>query len=49
MHWFYLDRSSEATDKYDENDMYNGRHSHNYSVAVFDINDNILYYYELDT
>ena len=48
-YWFYLDRSSEATDKYNENDMYNGRASHNYSVAVFDSDTNILYYYELDT
>lgn len=48
-YWFYLDRSSEAKDKNDENDMYNGRYSHNYSVAVFDSDKNILYYYELDT
>lgn len=48
-YWFYLDRNSEATDKYNENDMYNGRYSYNYSIAVFDSDANILYYYELDT
>lgn len=48
-YWFYLDRNSEATDKYNENDMYKGRYSRNYSVAVFDSYSDILYYYELDT
>lgn len=48
-YWFYLDRHSEATDKYNENDMYNGRYSFNYSVAVYDTDENILYFYELDT
>lgn len=48
-YWFYLDRNIEATDKYNENDMYNGRYSYNYSIAVFDSDANILYYYELDT
>ena len=47
-YWFYLDRNIEATDKYNENDMYNGRYSYNYSIAVFDSDANILYYYELD-
>ena len=48
-YWFYLDRGSDAIDKYDENFMYKERYSHNYSVAVFDKDVNILYYYELDT
>lgn len=48
-YWFYLDRHSEAADKYNENDMYNSRYSFNYSVAVYDNDKGILYYYELDT
>jgi hypothetical protein len=49
-YWFYLDRNSEADNKYDENERYEEkRWSRNYSVAVFDSDENILYYYELDT
>ena len=49
-YWFYLDRHSEADNKYDENERYEEkRASRNYSVAVFDTDENILYYYELDT
>lgn len=49
-YWFYLDRNSEADNKYDENERYEEkRWSRNYSVAVFDINENILYFYEIDT
>lgn len=49
-YWFYLDRHSDADNKYDENERYEEkRASRNYSVAVFDSDENILYYYELDT
>lgn len=49
-YWFYLDRHSEADNKYDENERYEEfRASRNYSVAVFDTDENILYFYELDT
>ena len=47
-YWFFLDRHSEATDKYNYNDMFN-RASSNYSIAIFDIKSNILYIYSLDT
>ena len=49
-YWFYLDRYSEAINKYDENERYEKiRYSKNYSIAVLDTDKNILYYYELDT
>lgn len=49
-YWFYLDRHTEADNKYDEYERYKEeRYSTNYSVAVYDIDSNVLYYYELDT
>lgn len=47
-YWFFLDRHSEAINKYDEKAIYD-RYSYNYTVAIFDTDTNILYYYELDT
>ena len=46
-YWF-VDRHSEATDPHSADGLL-GRHSMNYSVAVFDADQNALYYYELDT
>lgn len=49
-YWFYLDRHTEANDIYDEYERYEEkRSSTNFSVAVFDSDSNILYYYALDT
>ena len=49
-YWFYLDRHTEANDIYDEYERYEEkRSSTNFSVAVFDLDSNILYYYALDT
>ncbi len=49
-YWFVLDRHSEAKDKYNEKDIFDDeRHSYNFTVAVFDMDRNILYIYELDT
>ena len=49
-YWFVLDRHSETKDKYNEKDIFDeDRHSYNFTVAVFDIDKNILYFYELDT
>lgn len=49
-YWFVLDRHSETKDKYNEKDIFDeDRHSYNFTVAVFDIDKNILYVYELDT
>lgn len=47
-YWFFLDRHSKATDKYNYNDMFD-RASSNYSIAIFDIDSNVLYIYSLDT
>ena len=47
-YWFFLDRHSKATDKYNYNDMFH-RASLNYSIAIFDIDSNVLYIYSLDT
>lgn len=49
-YWFVFDRHSEAKDKYNEKDIFDeNRHSYNFTVAVFDSDNNILYIYELDT
>lgn len=49
-YWFYLDRHSDADNRYDENERYEEeRASRNYSVAVYDNNEKILYFYEIDT
>ena len=49
-YWFVLDRHSEAKDKYNEDDIFDeGRHSNNFTVAVFDTDVKILYIYEIDT
>lgn len=47
-YWFFLDRNSKATDKYNYYDMFD-RASSNYSIAIFDIDSNVLYIYSLDT
>lgn len=46
-YWF-LDRHSEAADPHSADGLLK-RYSMNYSVAVFDEDQNTLYYYELDT
>ena len=49
-YWFFEDRHTKATDKYNYNEMFNSnRASSNFSVAVFDTDANILYFYALDT
>lgn len=47
-YWFFIDRHSETTDKYNYNEIFN-RASSNYSIAIFDIESNVLYIYSLDT
>lgn len=44
----FIDRHSEAVDKSDDTNLYN-RHSYNFSLSVYDIDTDTLYYYELDT
>ena len=47
-YWFFLDRHSKATNRYNYYEMF-GRASLNYSIAIFDMDSNILYIYSLDT
>ncbi len=47
-YYYFLDRHHDSTDKYDDSDI-NDRSSYNYSLAFLDINNNTIYYYELDT
>lgn len=49
-YYYFLDRHSQADDKYNPYEMDEEfRGSWNYTVAVFDTDENILYFYELDT
>ena len=45
---FFLDRHSKTIDKYNYKEIFD-RASSNYSIAIFDIDSNILYIYSLDT
>ena len=45
---FFLDRHSQAIDKYNYSEIFD-RASSNYSIAIFDIDSNVLYIYSLDT
>ena len=44
----FVDRHSEAIDKSDDTNLFN-RYSYNFSVAVYDLDTNTLYYFEFDT
>jgi len=44
----FVDRHSEAVDKSDDTNLFN-RYSFNFSVAVYDLDTNTLYYSEFDT
>lgn len=47
--WYYfLDRHSEAEDPRDDSGLF-GRHSYNFTLAVYDGESGVLYCYELDT
>lgn len=49
-YYYFLDRHSQVNDKYNPCDIdEKSRASWNFTVAVFDTDENILYYYELDT
>lgn len=47
-YWYFWDRHSEATDRHNENDIYD-RCSYNYTVSVYDVDNKVLHYYTLDT
>lgn len=46
--WYFIDRHSEADDPSDYTRL-SGRYSYNYTLAVYDTQQQLLYYYELDT
>ena len=49
-YWFFENRHTKAKDKYNYSEMFDSnRASSNFSVAVFDTDTNILYFYALDT
>lgn len=47
-YYFFRDRSSESTDPFDASQLYN-RASYNFTLAVYDMDQHTLYYFELDT
>ncbi len=47
-YYYFLDRHSESKDKNNDKDL-NNRSSDNFSVGIYDKDNKILYYYELDT
>ena len=44
----FIDRHSDAIDESDDTDLRN-RYSYNFSIAVYDLGTNMLYYFEFDT
>lgn len=47
-YYFFYDRNSESKDSKDDTDLYN-RNSYNFTIAIYDTDRHILYYFELDT
>ena len=44
----FIDRHSDSVDAFDDAELFN-RHSFNFSIAVYDLDTNTLYYFEFDT
>lgn len=47
-YYYFYDRHSSSKNRYDDTDL-NTRSSWNFSLAILDLDTNIIYYYELDT
>ena len=47
-YYYFIDRQADSRNKYDDTDL-NNRSSWNFSLAIFDIDTDTVYYYELDT
>ena len=47
-YYYFLDRHSESKDKHDDTDL-NNRYSINFSLAIYDADNKIIYFYEMDT
>lgn len=46
--YFFIDRHDESKDKYSDKYLFT-RSSHNFTIAMYDLDSNILYYYEDDS
>lgn len=47
-YYYFLDRHLEAKNKHDDTDL-NNRYSRNFSLAIYDADNKIIYFYEMDT
>lgn len=47
-YYYFYDRHSDSTDRTNSADL-NNRSSYNFSIGIYDSQNKILYYYELDT
>lgn len=47
-YYYFKDRYADYEDREDDKELFN-RYSFNFTIAVYDTDTNILYYYEMDT
>lgn len=47
-YYYFLDRHNEATNKHSDKDLFD-RYSFNFTIALYDIDTKIFYYYKFDT
>lgn len=47
-YYCFYDRHSESTEHDDDSELFS-RHSYNFSIAIYDSDTDIMYYYEYDT
>ncbi len=47
-YWLFIDRHGDSVDNYDDVELFN-RHSFNFTLALYDAYENMLYYIEFDT
>lgn len=47
-YYYFYDRSSESKNVKDDTELFN-RYSYNFTIAIYDVINHVLYYYELDT
>lgn len=47
-YYYFYDRNSESKNVKDDTELFN-RYSYNFTIAIYDTMNQVLYYYELDT
>lgn len=47
-YYYFIDRHSQSTNSHDDSEVLN-RYSLNFTIAIYDVDTNILYYAKLDT